>query len=175
MDFVWHQTTKLIIFELLLLKKRNHILEGLHIFFQGVQLFCLSLDFHAVFRQAPLIILREPVKLFLMEDGGGSTQMYSNISRLGISPEGGRKVPTVTCVKRRFLPKISRTLQVGCKGEDVRLLQMILGGIECDGSFGNITKKRLKEVQKALKAAGLYAGAIDGSCGPMTLKALGLG
>ncbi|MBQ0165347.1 MAG: peptidoglycan-binding protein [Bacteroidales bacterium] len=111
---------------------------------------------------------KESVKLFLMEDGGGSTQMYSAISRLGISPEGGRKVPTVICVKRRTLPKFTRVLKVGCKGEDVRLLQMLLGGIECDGSYGNATKKRVKEAQKAL---GLTA---DGSAGPVTLKALGL-
>lgn len=111
---------------------------------------------------------KESVKLFLMEDGGGSTQMYSAISRLGISPEGGRKVPTVICVKRRNLPKFTRVLKTGCKGEDVRLLQMILGGCTCDGSYGNATKKRVKEAQKAL---GLTA---DGSCGEITQKALGL-
>lgn len=111
---------------------------------------------------------KESVKLFLMEDGGGSTQMYSAISKLGIAPEGGRKVPTVTCVKRKQLPKATRVLKTGCKGEDVRLLQMILGGLVCDGSYGNATKKRVKEAQRAL---GLV---VDGSCGEKTQKALGL-
>lgn len=111
---------------------------------------------------------KESVKLFLMEDGGGSTQMYSTISKLGISPEGGRKVPTVTCVKRKQLPKVTRVLKTGCKGEDVRLLQMILGGLVCDGSYGNATKKRVKEAQRAL---GL---TVDGSCGAITQTALGL-
>lgn len=111
---------------------------------------------------------KDRVKLFLMEDGGGSTQMYSAISKLGIAPEGGRKVPTVTCATRKTPLKVSRVLKIGCKGEDVRYLQMILGGLECDGSFGNATRKRVKECQKAL---GL---SVDGSCGPLTQAALGL-
>lgn len=112
---------------------------------------------------------KDSVKLFLMEDGGGSTQTYSDFSKLTIAPEGGRKVPTVTCVNLKIPLKITRTLKTGCTGEDVRMLQMVLGGLECDGSFGNLTKTRLKAAQKALKIAQ------DGSCGPITRKALGLG
>lgn len=112
---------------------------------------------------------KDTVKIFLMEDGGGSTQSYSNFSKLTIAPEGGRKVPTVTCVKLRVPLKLTKTMRTGSKGEDVRLLQMVLGGLECDGSYGNATKARVKAAQKALKIAQ------DGSCGPITLKALGLG
>lgn len=117
---------------------------------------------------------KDTVNVFLMEDGGGSTQMYSNISKLGIAPEGGRKVPTVTCVKRRVPQKVNRILKVGCAGEDVRYLQIVLGGLVTDGSYGNATKKRVKECQKELKALGIYDSAIDGICGPGTQKALGL-
>lgn len=115
---------------------------------------------------------KDRVDLFLMEDGGGSTQSYSNFSRLTVAPEGGRKVPVVTCVELRGPMKL-HPMKVGSKGEEVRFLQMILGGLVCDGSYGNLTYKRVKEAQKALKAAGLYTGAIDGSCGPLTIAALG--
>lgn len=117
---------------------------------------------------------KETVKLFILEDGGGSTQMYSSFSRLGIAPEGGRKVPTVTCLKHKTLPKIGRVLKVGCTGEDVRLYQMLVGGLTTDGSYGNACYRRTKEMQKELKACGRYTGQIDGVAGPGTLKAMGL-
>lgn len=111
---------------------------------------------------------KDSIKMFLMEDGGGSTQSYSSFSKLKIAPEGGRAVPTVTCVTRKVPFKIANTLKVGSKGEEVRMLQMVLGGLECDGSYGNATKARVKAAQKALGIAQ------DGSCGPITLKALQL-
>lgn len=111
------------------------------------------------------------IKLFVLEDGGGSTAHYSAVSRLGFAPEGVRKVPTVLCLRRKNPPKVTRTLQRGCKGDDVKLLQQVLGGIEVDGSFGigiNGTRQRVIAAQKAL---GLKQ---DGIAGPATLKALGL-
>lgn len=111
---------------------------------------------------------KDCVNFFLMEDGGSSTQSYSNFSKLTIAPEGGRKVATVSCVNLKIPLKITKTLKVGCTGEDVRMLQMILGGLVCDGSYGNATKDRVKAAQKALEIK------VDGSCGPITLKALGL-
>ena len=121
------------------------------------------------------------VKTFILEDGGGSTSMRSNLSNLNFYPAGKRKVATITCVSRkypialkRYSPKkddnglpIERNLALGCSGEDVRMLQMVLGGIECDGLYGTGTYKRVKEAQKAL---GIK---IDGKCGPQTKKALG--
>ena len=110
----------------------------------------------------------EAIKTFVLEDGGGSTCEYSSVSKLNCAPEGGRRVTTVVCVSRIGLPPVTRNLKLWSKGEDVRLLQTVLGGIECDGSFGFGTRSRLMQAQKAL---GLAA---DGSCGPLTRKALGL-
>lgn len=110
----------------------------------------------------------ERVELFVLQDGGGSTSQYSDISKLAFYPEGVRKVCTVVCATRIAYPKIDRTLNLWKKGEDVRLLQMVLGGIENDGSFGFGTRNRLKAAQKALKLTA------DGSCGPLTRAALKL-
>lgn len=60
-----------------------------------------------------------------------------------------------------------RTLRRGCRGNDVKYLQYILG-VKMDGSFGSATEAALKKKQKSL---GL---TVDGSCGPATKKALGL-
>ena len=110
------------------------------------------------------------VELFIMEDGGGSTSEYSAISKLGFHPTKEiRKVATVVCVRFKTLPHITRTLKYGMRGEDVKILQMVLGGIEVDGIFGSNTRIRLRAAQKAL---GLK---VDGSCGPLTRAALGIG
>lgn len=93
------------------------------------------------------------VKLFLFEDGGGSTQEYSSISKLNFIPQGQRAVATVTCLKRKNVPKITRTLSKDCRGWDVMLLQTCLGGICCDGWYGNGTITRVKAAQKALGLA----------------------
>lgn len=111
------------------------------------------------------------VAAFVLEDGGASTSHYSNLSKLNFAPEGGRAVATVVCLKRRYIPPISRELKRGCKGNDVKLLQQVLGGIEVDGSFGAGyygTKQRVIAAQKALKIKA------DGIAGVETLKALGL-
>lgn len=113
------------------------------------------------------------IKLFILEDGGGSVGVYSSKSKLLWAPkkEGadGRYVANVICFKRRTTaPKIERVLKRGCKGDDVKVLQQTIGGVEIDGSYGPAMVTRVKQVQKAL---GL---AQDGSCGPATLTALGL-
>lgn len=108
------------------------------------------------------------VDIFILQDGGGSTGEYSGLSRLSFAPEGGRKVPAVVQVWPVALPKVIRTLSKGKKGDDIALLQTVLGGIEADGVFGAGTKNRVKAAQKAL---GLVA---DGIAGPMTLARLGL-
>ena len=109
----------------------------------------------------------EKVQLFVLQDGGGSTNEYSGISKLSFHATGeDRKVATVVCFKRISLPPVTRTLKFGRKGEDVRLLQTVLGGIEADGSFGINTYSRLRQAQRAL---GLDD---DGWCGPLTRAAL---
>ena len=115
----------------------------------------------------------EFVDIFVLQDGGASTSMYSNISKLSFAPEGGRKVATVVCLKRKYSGtfRVNRQLKYRCKGEDVKLLQQFLGGIEVDGSFGRGsagTEQRVKAFQRKM---GLKQ---DGICGPATLKALGI-
>lgn len=110
----------------------------------------------------------EVVELFVLQDGGGSTSQYSNRSKLNFAPEGSRAVATVTCANYIGKEKITRVLCSGKSGEDVRLLQTIIGGIEADGIYGSGTKSRVKATQRAL---GLVA---DGIAGQLTLRALGL-
>lgn len=62
---------------------------------------------------------------------------------------------------------ILRVLKKGTKGEDVKLLQKALGGLVVDGSFGNLTERRVLSYQKE---KGLV---IDGSVGAITQKSLG--
>lgn len=111
------------------------------------------------------------IKLLFVQDAGGSTGCYSTASKILTAGEqegyNGRAVVTVACA-RYIGPKVTRILKKGCSGEDVRVLQQILGGIECDGVFGKGTKAQLIIAQKKL---GLVA---DGIAGPVTLRALGL-
>jgi len=102
------------------------------------------------------------VKLFVLQDGGGSVSEYSAMSKLGFYPGGTRRVATVICAKRITKPSITRTLSFGCRGEDVRELQVALGGIEADGIFGVGTLSRVRAAQKEL---GIR---VDGYAGPVT-------
>ncbi len=110
---------------------------------------------------------RLKVKLLLLNDGGGSTGCYCSRSKMHFAPEGSRPVPSVLIANYKGEP-IQRTLKIGCKGNDVTVLQMMLAKVECDGIFGNGTKRAVIDVQREL---GL---APDGIAGSLTLKALGL-
>jgi len=110
---------------------------------------------------------RTGIKYLFIEDAGGSTQEYSAISKLSYTPEGFRDVASVMCIKRKTIYTFTRTLHRGLNGEDTRILQQALGGIEVDGIFGYGTQNRLKEAQKALKLNP------DGYAGPLTAKAMG--
>ena len=111
------------------------------------------------------------IALMLWEDGGGSVGTYCARSKTLAAPmkEGanGRSVCSVFCAKKKPDVTVSRRLSKGCRGDDVKLLQMMIA-LEADGIFGADTRKRVIEVQKRL---GLAA---DGIAGPKTLGALGL-
>lgn len=107
------------------------------------------------------------IKYLFIEDSGGSTQEYSSVSKLGYYPEGIRAIPSVVCVKRKIKYTLNRTLKLGCRGEDVKALQQILGGIEVDGIFGLGTLNRVKQAQRNNNLAA------DGYFGPLSAKAMG--
>ena len=107
------------------------------------------------------------IKVLFVQDAGGSASVYSDLSRLSFYPEGTRKVASVMCVRMDHPYTFTRTLRTGLRGDDVRMLQMALGGIEIDGIFGAGTERRLKQAQRAL---GLAA---DGYAGPLTMRAMG--
>lgn len=113
------------------------------------------------------------IRLLFIMDAGGSTGCYSGRAKLLFAPEkqgkDGRPVPSVFWVRLKpNASKIQRALYQGLKGDDVKLLQMVIGGVEVDGFYGPATRARVIEVQKSL---GLTP---DGMAGPLTQKALGL-
>ena len=115
---------------------------------------------------------RESIKLFIFEDGGGSTAKYSNLSKNDWHPTGeNRPVPTVICFKRKTAPRISRDLYRGATGEDVRMWQTIVGGgLVPDGSYGPSCVKAAIKVAKNL---GLPTELQKGVSGITLLKKLG--
>ena len=62
---------------------------------------------------------------------------------------------------------LKRLLKKGCKGADVKELQKTLGGLTCDGVFGNKTYQKVRTFQKSKKIA------VDGKVGKDTAHALG--
>lgn len=72
-----------------------------------------------------------------------------------------------------------RILSKGCKGEDVRALQILLigRGYSCgtagaDGDFGSATDNALRKYQKEHKDQSGKALAVDGEAGPATMGSL---
>ena len=112
------------------------------------------------------------VQILLIQDAGGSTGCYSSRAKIHTAGEKegtqGRKVVTVVCAKLKNNPGIQETLKFGSKGDNVRILQQILGGVTIDSIYGNEMKAQSKVAQKNL---GLD---VDGICGPKTLSKLGL-
>lgn len=111
------------------------------------------------------------VKLFLMMDGGGSTSCYARRSGIYFHPEGVRAIPSVLQATYKG-QGVSRTLKQGMKGDDVMLLQMMLGNVECDGIFGLGTRNAVIQAQKFIfpKTKSEW----DGIAGMKTLKGLGI-
>ena len=114
----------------------------------------------------------QKVDLFLLEDGGGSTQEYSAMSKLNFAPEGGRRVATIVCVRFLDLPAITYPVYKNrAQCNDSLIVQTVLGGLECDGKFGSLSVSRLANSQKAL---GLPAIMQNGIADGLTLHRLGI-
>lgn len=113
----------------------------------------------------------EKVKLFVLQDGGGSTSEYSAMSKLNFAPEGGRAVATVLCLKHLTLPPMTRPIYKGCTGPDVGILQTVVGGIEVDNTAGPGSKTRIAQAQAAL---GMAPELRLGVASALTYKKLGL-
>ena len=113
---------------------------------------------------------KEKIALFVLQDGGGSTQEYSALSDLNFAPESGRKVATVVCVRFNNLPMITYPVYSGSKGRTIEVVQATLGGIACDGDFGVNSVARAKAMQKA---KGLPFAMQCGVLSTVSLKALG--
>ena len=114
----------------------------------------------------------QKVDLFLLEDGGGSTQEYSALSKLNFAPEGGRRVATIVCVKFLALPTVVYPVYKNRpQCNDNLIVQTLLGGLECDGKFGTLSAARLTSAQRALSLpAPMQNGIADG----LTLHRLGI-
>jgi peptidoglycan hydrolase-like protein with peptidoglycan-binding domain len=59
-----------------------------------------------------------------------------------------------------------KPLQIGSKGDAVKLVQALVGGVITDGDFGKKTDHRVKEWQFAHNIAA------DGIVGPVSWKAM---
>lgn len=111
------------------------------------------------------------IKLFTLQDGGGSVSEYSALSNLRFNASIHRKVANVVCVKFRYKPTINHTLYLNCPYKDeVKLAQIALGGIEIDGSYGTGSKSRVTAYQKAL---GFPSPLQCGILGTQSLRNLG--
>lgn len=95
---------------------------------------------------------------------------YDSVPHEG-SDETKESIPA-TAKKGDFTMEM-RVLKNGCKGDDVRALQILLigNGFSCgswgaDGNFGNATEMAVKNYQKA---NGLQ---VDGKAGPETMRSL---
>ena len=67
---------------------------------------------------------------------------------------------------------LTRLLKKGCKGNDVKELQKTLGGLTCDGIFGNKTYQKVVTYQKTHTYNGKKL-QVDGKVGKNTAHSLG--
>ena len=92
---------------------------------------------------------KQTVKIFVLEDGGGSVQEYSRFSKLYFHATAEkRKVPTVLCIKRTA--PITFTAPIYPKNpskEQKALYQTLVGGLAADGDIGTLSTKRTKLMQ----------------------------
>ena len=111
------------------------------------------------------------VELFVFEDGGGSVSECSSVSGLSYYPKEVRAVSSVITATRIKHPCVTRPLFNGRRGADVAYLQILLTACDADGIYGGKTAKRVSDFQRK---AGFKGRDIDGRCGPMTQKAMGI-
>lgn len=119
------------------------------------------------------------VKLLLVQDSGGSTGVYSTISKIITAGEKegtfGRPVATVVCAKRKAaIPPMTRILKYTNKknmmnGKDIMFFQQVVTGLEIDGVYGACGKAQTKVIQGNYKLIPK-----DGIAGKDTYKAMGL-
>lgn len=111
------------------------------------------------------------VKLFLLQDGGGSVSEYSSVSKLAFyATKEHRPVATVVCVRRRTTQTLTRVLHKKLFGDDVEMAQIIIGGTEADKSYGPGFFKRVVATQAAL---GMDPEIRCGIISALTAKKLG--
>lgn len=122
---------------------------------------------------------RQAVKLFVLEDGGGSTTSWSFRANSGFNPEPDNKkrpnifrpCATVLCVKFKRTITLTHPIYVGCpKDEQTEMVQIVVGGLAADRDYGNLSKTRMTAVQAAL---GMPKGMQNGVADYSTLKKLG--
>jgi hypothetical protein len=87
--------------------------------------------------------------------------------------EQEEKEPETATTKKGDFTLEMRVLKNGCKGEDVRALQILLIGNGCscgewgaDGNFGDATEEAVKKYQRKKKLQ------VDGKAGPETMRSL---
>ena len=92
------------------------------------------------------------VRLFTLQDGGGSTAATSSICH--VSTGGSRKVANVLCIQFKQPPTFTMPIYNGRKGDEAGLMQTALI-IDADKDFGANSTKRLNQ---ALANSGLPKG-----------------
>ncbi len=107
------------------------------------------------------------VKLFTLQDGGGSTAATSNITKL--STGGSRKVANVLCISFWQMPTFTAPIYNGSKGKEAELMQIALL-IDADKDFGVNSTKQLN---KGLATLGLAKGMQCGMADYTALKKMG--
>ena len=120
-----------------------------------------------------VVARKQSVKIFVLEDGGGSVQEYAKRSkRYWTSTAEKRPVPTVICAALRGVPSLSRPIYDGAAdGPDAEIIQALLGAMPVDGDPGPTTGKGIQMAQAAL---GFPPRLRCGILSAYTAKAMGI-
>lgn len=91
------------------------------------------------------------VKLFTLQDGGGSTAATSSICH--VSTGGSRKVANVLCIQFKQPPTFTMPIYNGRKGDEAGIMQTALI-IDADKDFGVNSTKRLNQALATILPKG---------------------